>query len=173
MCQLWVNLPKKHKMTAPRYQPILKEQIPQVPLVEEDVDLQHGHVRIIAGSYMGATGPAKTFTDINLWDVLLSTKGWIVEISLPVGHTTLIFVRRGSVKVGNKGHVGPQGMVRLEAAGSLTLLEAEEENTQLLLLLLGGEPIDEPIAAMGPFVMNTQGELAQANDDYRSGRLGR
>merc|ERR1719203_2583033 len=171
MCQLWVNLPKKFKMTEPRYQSILNEDIPQVPLVAEDTAMEYGYVRIIAGSYMGASGPAKTFTDMNLWDILLTTKGWTKEIFLPAGHTTLIFVRRGSVNVGVKGHVGPQGMVRLEAAGSLTRLEAEEDNTQLLLL--GGEPIDEPIAAAGPFVMNTQAELAQARQDYHSGRLGR
>lgn len=170
MCQLWVNLPKKHKMATPRYQSILNEDIPRVPLVEEDVDMSYGHVRIIAGSHLGGVGPAKTFTSINVWDVLLTTKGWKTELKLPAGHTTLIFVRRGSVKVGAKGFVGPQGMVRLEASGSSTVLEAQEENTQLLLL--GGEPIDEPIAARGPFVMNTQAELAQANDDFRSGRLG-
>lgn len=169
MCQLWVNLPRKHKMTEPRYQPILKEDIPQVPLTADDVSMAQGHVRIIAGSYMGVNGPAKTFTAINMWDVLLAMKEKPVEFQLPHGHTTLIFVRRGSIRLGVDGVVGPQGMVRLEAAGSLVRLEALEADTQILLL--GGEPINEPIAARGPFVMNTQAELAQANEDYRRGRF--
>lgn len=171
MCQLWVNLPKEHKMSKPRYQPILKEDIPQVPLVLDDTAMAYGHVRIIAGSYMGVRGPAKTFTPINVWDILLKTSGWKTDLQLPAGHTTLIFVRRGSVKVGAKDRVGPQGMVRLDAAGCTVRLEATEPGTQLLLL--GGEPIDEPIAAQGPFVMNTQAELVKANVDFRSGRLGR
>lgn len=170
MCQLWVNLPRRHKMTRPKYQPILKEDIPQMPLVSDDPTMAYGYVRIIAGSYMGATGPAETFTYINVWDLLLTTRGRAVELQLPAGHTTMIFVRRGSVKVGTKDHVGPQGMVRLEAAGTLVRLEAEEADTQLLLL--GGEPINEPIAARGPFVMNTDAELRQANEDYRRGKLG-
>lgn len=171
MCQLWVNLPKEHKLTAPRYQAILKNEIPKVPLLADDVEMSHGYVRIIAGSYMGTTGPAETCTPINVWDMLLATAGRKAEIIVPAGHTTLIFVRRGSIKVGAKGRAGPQGMVRLAVAGSVAHLEAQEDNTQLLLL--GGEPIDEPIAHRGPFVMNTQAELSQANDDYLHGRFGR
>jgi len=169
MCQLWVNLPKKHKMAPPGYQPILKEDIPQVPLTPDDPEMAHGYVRIIAGAFSTAAGPAKTFTPINLWDMLLIAPGRPVAINIPSGHNTLIFVRQGSLKVGSSDHVGPQGMVRLETDGSLVTLEAKEANTQLLFM--GGEPIDEPIASGGPFVMNTQAELAQAREDYRNGKF--
>lgn len=171
MCQLWVNLPKQHKMTAPRYQPVLKEDIAQVPLSADDPDMAHGYIRIIAGEYAGTRGPAKTFTPINMWDILITTVGREVNLDLPAGHNTLVFVRRGRIKVGKDGIVGPQGMVRLELDGTLMRLEALEADTQLLLL--GGEPINEPIAARGPFVMNTMEEIHQANDDFRAGRLGK
>jgi redox-sensitive bicupin YhaK (pirin superfamily) len=169
MCQLWVNLPKKNKMAAPGYQPILKEDIPQVPLFPDDAQMRHGHVRIIAGSYAGSNGPANTFTPINVWDMLLITAGKSLVVRVPAGHHTLNCVRKGALRVAG-GLVGPQGMVRLESDGTLIALEAEEPQTQLLLL--GGEPIREPIAAAGPFVMNTRAELAQAQADYHSGKLG-
>lgn len=171
MCQLWVNLPKAHKMTAPSYQPILAENIPQIPLTTDDAAMSHGYVRVIAGSWRGAKGPAKTFTPINVWDIKLATAGRAVDFPVPSGHTTLIFVRRGSIQVGSKGKVGPQGMVRLDQAGTMVTLEATEPDTQLLLL--GGEPINEPIAHQGPYVMNTDAEIRKANEDYRSGALGK
>jgi hypothetical protein len=171
MCQLWVNLPAKHKMTPPNYQPILAQDVPEVPFSADDPDKKIGCVRIIAGSYQGIKGPANTFTPINLWDVQMRAKGRAVDLELPAGHNTLVFVRKGSIKVGANGVVGPQGMVRLEMDGTLVRLEATEAGTQLLLL--GGEPINEPIAHRGPFVMNTNAELAKANDDYRSGVLGK
>lgn len=136
MCQLWVNLPRKHKMAAPGYQPLLKEDIPQVPLFSDDAQMQHGHVRVVAGSYSGSNGAAKTFTPINVWDMLLSTAGKPLSVRIPAGHNTLIFVRKGALRVaagGPQGRVGPQGMVRLEAEGTLVTLEAEEPQTQLLL----------------------------------------
>lgn len=170
MCQLWVNLPKAHKMSAPGYQSVLSENIPVVPLSLDDEAMEHGRVRIIAGSHMGVQGAAKTFTPMNVWDILLSTRGKVIDLEVPAGHTTLVFVRRGSLQVGKKGMVGPQGMVRLDIAGSLLRLQAREQDTQLLLL--GGEPIREPIAHRGPFVMNSPTELAKANEDYRSGKMG-
>lgn len=171
MCQIWVNLPKTNKMGAPGYQAILKDDIPQVPLFPDDAQMTHGHVRIIAGSYSTTNGPARTFTPINVWDVLLITSGKSLSVRVPAVHNTLIFVRKGALRVGCGPRVGPQGMVRLESEGTWIALEAEEPQTQLLLL--GGEPIKEPIAAEGPFVMNTQAELAQAQADFRSGKLGR
>jgi len=171
MCQLWVNLPKRHKMTPPSYQPILGSDVPEVALSADDLDMAQGKVRVIAGSFRGTRGPARTFTPIDMWDVRLSTVGHEVEFELPAGHNTLIFVRKGSVRVGEDGVVSPQGMVQLELAGTQVRLSALVPDTQLLLL--SGEPIDEPIAARGPFVMNTQAELAQAAQDHRSGMLGK
>jgi len=171
MCQLWVNLPKKYKMEAPAYQPILNKDIPVVPLTADDEEMVHGSVRVIAGKHMDVQGAAKTFTPMNVWDISMKTSGRGVDLEVPAGHTTLVFVRRGKLKVGSDGVVGPQGMVRLDPAGSRMRLEALEKDTQLLLL--GGKPIGEPIANAGPFVMNTQAELDQANSDFRSGKMGR
>jgi len=171
MCQLWVNLPKQDKMTPPSYQAILNSEIAEVPLSVDDPDMAHGKVRIIAGNCCGTRGPARTFTPIDMWDVRLTTEGHGVEFELPAGHNTLIFVRKGSVRVGEDGVVSPQGMVQLELAGTQVRLSALVPDTQLLLL--SGEPIEEPIAARGPFVMNTQAEIAQAAQDYRSGMLGK
>jgi hypothetical protein len=170
MCQLWVNLPKRNKMAPPGYQSILSKDIPEVALSADDVDMALGKVRVIAGGFRGVQGPARTFTPIDMWDVRLTTIGHVVEIDLPAGHNTLIFVRKGSLRVGEDGIVSPQGMVQLELAGTRVQFSALAANTQLLLL--SGEPIDEPIAARGPFVMNTQAELAQAAQDHRSGVLG-
>lgn len=170
MCQLWVNLPREHKMTPPTYQGILNEDIPEVPLSDDDPDMAHGKVRVIAGDFRGAQGPARTFTPIDMWDVRLATSGRTVELAIPTGHNTLIFVRKGSVRVGAEGVVPPQGMVRLELAGTVVQLTPCEADSQLLVL--SGEPIDEPIASRGPFVMNTREELAQAAKDYQSGVLG-
>merc|ERR1712086_201741 len=163
MCQLWVNLPAQHKMDPPRYQEILSDSIPVVSLGN------NGSVRVIAGQFMEATGPAQTCTPVSLWDIRIEP-GRAVEIEVPEGHNTLIFVRRGKAQVGDSGVVGPQGTVRLELEGTSVTLEALAEGTQLLLL--GGEPIDEPIAARGPFVMNTMKEIEQANRDFHSGKLG-
>jgi len=171
MCQLWVNLPREHKMTPPNYQGILNEDIPEVPLSPHDPDMAHGKVRVIAGDFRGTHGPARTFTPVDMWDVRLATSGHTVEFEMPVGHNTLIFVRKGSVRVGTGSIVPPQGMVRLELAGTVVQLTACEANSQLVVL--SGEPIDEPIAARGPFVMNTREELAQALDDFQSGMLGK
>lgn len=155
-------------MTAPRYQPILSADIPSVPLPDEA-----GDVSVIAGEYSGSQGPASTFSPINVWNVRLAP-GKVAELTVPLGHNTIIFVRKGQVRVGADS--GPSlGMAQaalLEQDGTAVRLEnttAEEA----LVLLLGGAPLDEPIAARGPFVMNSEEELAQAMVDYREGRLGR
>jgi len=169
MCQLWINLPAEAKKSKAKYQNIQSKDIPSVPLSAADgtTDACVGRARIIAGELNGATGPAQTFTAVNLWDVRVDTPDVPVELSIPEGHNTLIFVRRGALRVLGS-HVGPQGMARLSLEGSAVRLEATERNTEVLVL--GGEIIDEPIAHRGPFVMNTQAELMQAQDDfYRQG----
>ena len=186
MCQLWVNLPAKDKMHAPRYQPILDKDIPVVPLRSESgeaCDADGAKARIIAGSIGDTSGPAMTFTPIELFDLSLPNKDQPVELDLPEGHTAILFVRKGSVAVGGGSNgktgekeeaaqtVGPQGVAVMEREGTTLRLAAMEAGTQLLLL--GGEPIDEPIAARGPFVMNTQQEIMQANMDFQNGKMGR
>lgn len=163
MCQLWVNLPNSHKMEKPRYQAIKRDTIPTVELGAGS------RVRVIAGQFRDVEGPAMTFTPVNLWDIQLDP-GPPIEFQVPEGHNTVIFVRKGEVQVGDSAAtLGTASTVRLELGGTTITLQANAAGTQLLLL--GGEPIDEPIAARGPFVMNTMKEIEEANRDYQSGRF--
>eukprot|EP00930_Biecheleria_cincta_P089818 TRINITY_DN79163_c0_g1_i1.p1 TRINITY_DN79163_c0_g1~~TRINITY_DN79163_c0_g1_i1.p1 ORF type:complete len:337 (+),score=51.61 TRINITY_DN79163_c0_g1_i1:85-1095(+) len=172
MCQLWLNLPHKHKMVKPGYQAITAGQIPNVPL--SSGDLADGHVRVIAGDYNSTSGVASTFTPVNLWDIVMRAPSRPYTFDIPAGHNTVLFVRRGSIEVsdgdGSNQQLGGQQVAILEQPGTLLEITALEADTSVLLL--GGEPIDEPIAAQGPFVMNTQAELQQAMHDFRSGRMG-
>jgi redox-sensitive bicupin YhaK (pirin superfamily) len=162
MAQLWVNLPAKHKMAAPAYQDIRSAQIPVV-------DVGTGSsVRVIAGEFRGAKGPARTFTPINVWDARLKAGGRI-ELDLPDGHTALLAVLRGKVSINGDESAGPAELAILERAGTRVVLEAGEDAT---VLVLNGEPIDEPVVGYGPFVMNTPDEIRQAFSDFYSGRLG-
>ena len=162
MAQLWVNLPAKHKMAAPAYQDIRGAQIPIV-------DVGTGSsVRVIAGEFRGARGPARTFTPINVWDARLNGGGR-VELEFPDGYTTLLAVLRGKVSINGGESAGPAELAILERAGTRVILEAGEDAT---VLVLNGQPIDEPVVGHGPFVMNTPDEIRQAFSDFHSGRLG-
>jgi quercetin 2,3-dioxygenase len=162
MAQLWVNLPARDKMAAPGYQDIRSAQIPVV-------DLGGGsRVRVIAGEFRGAKGPARTFTPINVWDAKVAAGGRI-ELDFPEGHTTLFAVLRGKVTINGAESAGPAELVVLDRAGTRVTLDAAEDAT---VLVLNGEPIDEPVVGYGPFVMNTQDEIRQAFSDFHSGRLG-
>lgn len=163
MVQLWVNLPAKDKMTAPGYQAIRNETIPQVALPEGA-----GSLRVIAGDYAGKNGPANTFSPLNVWDIRLN-QGKSAEFSLPDGWNTALIVLRGTVQVNGDAIARDAEMVLLESAGSNVTIEA---NNDAVLLLLSGEPIDEPIIGYGPFVMNTQEQIAEAIADFNSGRFG-
>jgi redox-sensitive bicupin YhaK (pirin superfamily) len=184
MAQLWVNLPRKSKMAPPSYQPILDRDIPVAPLraaadfasdgdEAQTCELDQARVRVIAGALNGVTGPAHVHTPIELWDVHLDAVGKPFELDIPEGHNAIIFARAGTASVGAPGderEIVPQGVAILRREGTTVRLVAREPGTKLLVL--GGEPIDEPIAARGPFVMNTEAELRTANEDYRAGRLG-
>ena len=162
MAQLWVNLPARHKMAAPAYQDIRKEQIPVV-------DLGAGSsLRVVAGEFSGARGPARTFTPINVWDTRLAA-GARAELEFPQGYTTLLAVLKGKVTINGAETAGPAELVVLERAGTRVVLDAQTDAT---VLALNGEPIDEPVVGYGPFVMNTQAEIRQAFNDFHSGRLG-
>ncbi|CFB70183.1 pirin family protein [Yersinia enterocolitica] len=163
MVQLWVNLPAKDKMTAPGYQAIRNETIPQVALAEGA-----GSLRVIAGDYAGKNGPANTFSPLNVWDIRLN-QGKSAEFSLPDGWNTALIVLRGTVQVNGDAIARDAEMVLLDSAGSNVTIEA---NNDAVLLLLSGEPIDEPIIGYGPFVMNTQEQIAEAIADFNSGRFG-
>jgi redox-sensitive bicupin YhaK (pirin superfamily) len=163
MVQLWVNLPAKDKMAAPGYQGITDAQIPSVPL-----DDGAGRVRVIAGDYLGHKGPAHTFTPIDVWDVRLN-QGASVTLPVPEGRVAAIVVLRGTVMVNGDEVARDAQMVLLDRAGDALTLDA---NNDAVVLLLSGEPIDEPIVGHGPFVMNTRDEIVQAMKDFGSGGFG-
>jgi redox-sensitive bicupin YhaK (pirin superfamily) len=150
--QLWVNLPARHKMTAPRYQTLTAASIPVVD-----------GVRVIAGEFRGTKGPAQTFTPVTLLVVELG-KGKSVKLELPEGYSSALYVGRGKVNDAAEGE-----LVLLSREGEDFVLEAEKDAT---VFVMSGEPIDEPVAGYGPFVMNTPQEIQQAFADYHAGRLG-
>lgn len=162
MVQLWVNLPAKNKMAPGGYQAIISSDIPEVSLPDGA-----GTARIIAGKFGDTHGPAKTFTPINMWDVRV--KGDTdVTLPLPEGHTAMIVVLTGHVTVNGAQAAGEAEMMLLSREGEDVSIHA---NGDAMLLVLTGEPIDEPIFGHGPFVMNTETEIRQAVDDYNSGRF--
>ena len=166
MVQLWVNLPARDKLAAPGYQAIVDGDIAVVPLPADA-----GSVRVIAGSYAGRRGPARTFTPINVWDLRLAG-GHGVELTLPAGHTAAVVVLHGAVRLGggdSNDVVREAQMALLARDGERLALQADSDAT---LLVLTGEPIDEPIVGQGPFVMNTRQEIVQAIEDFNAGRFG-
>jgi quercetin 2,3-dioxygenase len=193
MCQLWVNLKAKDKMTPPKYQEILSSNIPVVQLKGRTADSEGteekvGSARVIAGELLGTKGSASTFSPIQVWDVSLPHVHSSIELPFPSDHNCIVFVRRGSVQVltsaatssngatKKDGVLGPQDVAILDSSSSssstssVVALRVLEPNTSVLVL--GGEPFGEPIANHGPFVMNTQEQIREAFADYRSGRLG-
>jgi redox-sensitive bicupin YhaK (pirin superfamily) len=164
MVQLWVNLPARDKMSTPGYQTILSTDIPSVDLADGA-----GSVRVIAGEYDGAKGPARTFSPIDVWDVRLNS-GHSVEFDMPEGRTLALVVLRGNVTVNGSDVAHQAQMVLLDRANREVMLEASSDAT---VLLLSGEPLGEPIVGHGPFVMNTTQEINQAITDFHLGKFGR
>ncbi len=163
MVQLWVNLPAKDKMATPGYQTLLNADIPVVALPDGA-----GTVRVIAGDFDGHRGPARTFTPIEVRDIRLQ-QGRSARFEAVEGHTLALVVLHGTVLV-NGSEVAREGqLVHLDRHGSAVEIEANNDAT---VLWLSGEPIDEPVVGYGPFVMNSQEEILQAMDDFRSGRFG-
>ncbi|HRE43213.1 MAG TPA: pirin family protein [Terricaulis sp.] len=160
MVQLWVNLPAKDKMTPGGYQGITDAQIPVA-------EFDGGKARVIAGQFGDAKGPAKTFTPINVWDLRLKADADL-KLDLPEGHTALIVVLTGHVTVEGT-QAGEAEVLQLSTEGEGVNLHADGDS---MILVLTGEPIDEPIAGYGPFVMNTEAEIRQAITDFNSGRFG-
>jgi hypothetical protein len=163
MVQLWVNLPARDKMAAAGYQTLLDSDIPNLPLKD-----QAGSLRLIAGEFDGHTGPARTFTPIDVWDMRLNA-GKTLTLDLHEGRNTALVVLRGTVQVNGLERVREGQLALFERHGDQLLLEA---NNDALVLLLSGEPIDEPIVGHGPFVMNSEQEIHQAFADFQSGRFG-
>ncbi|MDW3682651.1 pirin family protein [Cupriavidus sp. CV2] len=163
MLQLWVNLRASDKMAAPGYQTIVSADIPSLPLPGGA-----GEMRVIAGEFRGARGPAHTFTPMDVWDMQLR-KGADVDLDAPAGRIVALVVLRGDVRVNGSQAAQAGQMVLLDRAGTAFSVEATSD---AMVLVLHGDAIDEPVASYGPFVMNTEEEIAQALQDFRSGRFG-
>ena len=164
MVQLWVNLPARDKMADPGYQTLLDADIPSIVLKNNA-----GRLRLIAGEFDGQTGPARTFTPIDVWDLRLNG-GQALTLDLHEGRNTALVILRGTVQVNGLESVGEGQLVLFERQGDQLSLQASAD---AVVLLLSGEPIDEPIVGHGPFVMNTEQEIHQAFADFQSGRFGR
>lgn len=163
MVQLWVNLPAKDKMSKPKYQGITNDQINKFELPNNG-----GIIEVIAGEYKNIKGTASTFTPVHLLNAKLN-KGTNASFHFPANYNTGLLVIEGSIKVNEKENVPENHFALFENEGELFTIEATE-NT--IVLILSGEPINEPIAAHGPFVMNTQAEIIQAFNDVNMGKFG-
>ncbi|WP_135557280.1 pirin family protein [Paenibacillus cymbidii] len=162
--QLWVNLPRAHKMHPPRYQELLKKDMGYAELPDGG-----GTVRVIAGDYNGARGPAQTFTPIHLFDIAFRAGGK-AQFTLPAAYHTAALVLRGEARI-NGGAAAKEGDFVLFAneAGEIAIEGLTDET---LVIVLSGEPIDEPVVQHGPFVMNSREEIVQAFQDFQSGKMG-
>jgi redox-sensitive bicupin YhaK (pirin superfamily) len=161
MMQLWVNLPKKDKRAKPGYQPIVTSSIPVVKLGGG------GSVRVVAGEHAGARGPAQTFTPITMLDAAL-TPGERFSVPLPGSYNALAVVAKGRVTAG--GRTAKAGELVLFANDGSSLELTAEEDTHVIVL--AGEPLNEPVVQYGPFVMNTAQEIQQAFHDVQRGLFG-
>ncbi|HVO51450.1 MAG TPA: pirin family protein [Thermoanaerobaculia bacterium] len=163
MVQLWVNLPARFKKAPPGYQDVVGSRTPVVMLPGEA-----GSVRVIAGEFEKAKGPARTFTPIELWDLRLRA-GKTAKLNVPAGQSTALLFLHGGGLVNGEKTVDEGGLAVLARDGETLSIEAGADST---VLLLSGAPIDEPVFGYGPFVMNTEKEIRQAIADYRSGLMG-
>lgn len=164
MVQLWVNLPAKDKMSAPRYQSLLNEDIPKVIL-----DDQTSYIRIVAGELNQTTGIAKTFTAMNVFDIHL-VKDQQITLPAAEGTTTLIYLRKGKVQFSSdEESLEEQAMAVMSSLGTGVQIKALENCD---LLFLSAQPLNEPINGQGPFVMNSYDEILQAYDDIKTGKFG-
>lgn len=163
MVQLWVNLPAKDKMSTPKYQGISNEQIQKFTLPENA-----GIIEVIAGEYQGLKGSASTFSPVNMMNAKLNKNGK-AKFDFPAHFNTVALVIEGSITVNHEEKVPTDHLVLFENNGSSFEIEADED---AVVLVLSGEPLNEPIAAHGPFVMNTRQEIIQAIEDYNMGKFG-
>jgi quercetin 2,3-dioxygenase len=163
MVQLWVNLPAKDKMSKPRYQGITHAEINKYQLPDNG-----GSIEVIAGNYKDVKGTASTFTPVHLHNARLN-KGAKAEFTFPVNYNTALLVIEGSIKVNDTETVPANNFALFQNDGETFSIEAIEDS---IVLVLSGEPINEPIAARGPFVMNTRAELSQAIEDFNMGKFG-
>jgi len=163
MVQLWINLPAKYKMIQPKYQGIKQSEMQQVQL-----PANNGIIEIIAGNYQGKKGSADTFSPIEMYNARLN-KDATVEFNFPANFNTAVVVIEGKVVVNDQETAQQDQFIYFKNEGETIQIKATENS---VLLVLSGEPIDEPIAAYGPFLMNTEEEIHQAIADYNEGKFG-
>ena len=161
MVQLWVNLPAKDKMSAPKYQAIEHKSIPTV-------EVENGIIEVIAGEYNQTKGAASTFSPVNMLNAKLN-EGGKANFSFPANYNTVLLVIEGEVKVNNQEVVPTDHLLLFTNEGENFSIEATANS---VVLILSGEPLNEPIASYGPFVMNTQDEIRAAFDDFNNGKFG-
>lgn len=164
MVQLWVDLPATHKLTPARYQAILDAEIPQIALPDEA-----GKLRLIAGSYAEQTGAAETFSPVDVWDVRLNA-GKRVELPVAHGRSLIVVNLQGTIQLNDQEILRDAQMAVMSEHGEGFSLEA---NNDAKVLVLSGEPLDQPVVGYGPFVMTSRAEIDQAIKDFNSGQFGR
>ena len=162
MVQLWVNLPAKDKMSPPKYQAIKNSEMKKVDLGEK------GFVEVIAGEYQNEKGPASTFSPVNLMNAKLK-KGGKADFSFPANFNTAALVVEGSISVNGEKNVPTDHFILFKNEGENFIIEATED---AVVLVISGEPLNEPIFAHGPFVMNSREEIIQAFEDFNTGKFG-
>lgn len=162
--QLWVNLPRSDKMHPPKYQELLKKDMGRAALPD-----QGGEVRIISGEYNGVRGPAQTFTPIHLFDIQFNKNGK-AQFELPASYNTAALVLKGSAQINGNRQADEGDFVLFDNTPGEILIEGQTDDT--LVIILSGEPIDEPVYQHGPFVMNSREEIAEAFRDFQSGKMG-
>ncbi|WP_312311077.1 pirin family protein [Empedobacter brevis] len=161
MVQLWVNLPAKDKMSTPKYQAIEHKAIPTV-------EVENGFIEVIAGEYNQTKGAASTFSPVNMLNAKLNVGGK-ANFSFPANYNTLLLVIEGEVKVNEQEIIPTDHLLLFTNEGEDFSVEATENS---VVLILSGEPLNEPIASYGPFVMNTQEQIREAFEDYNNGKFG-
>jgi redox-sensitive bicupin YhaK (pirin superfamily) len=163
MVQLWINLPRRHKMTPPKYQSILHAQKPKISLPGNK-----GTIHVVSGEFKGVKGIASAFSPVHIYDFHLNPEGE-VSFSLPAHYNSAILVIDGEILLNEQHKVPENHYVQLRNEAGEILVKASKKS---ILLVLSGEPLNEPYVSYGPFVMNTEAEIRQAIEDYNSGKFG-
>ncbi|MDO7609859.1 MAG: pirin family protein [Crocinitomicaceae bacterium] len=158
--QFWVNTPGKHKMEAPYYLPLSEEETPKI-------ELENTTIGVVAGSFMGVLGPAKTYSPQTLLRIDASS-ACSIEIPLPKHYNTLLYLLKGGLSVENE-KVSSKTMIWYKNDGDMLTINISEASQ---FIILSGEPIGEPVVSYGPFVMNKHEELQQAVSDFQDGKMG-
>ena len=163
MVQLWVNLPARYKMTPAKYQSIENSKMGRYVL-----DDDKGFVEIIAGEYKGIKGPVSTFSPLSMFNARLIQNAE-TGFSFSQNYNTGILIIEGEVTINNSKTATENNFILFGHKGENITLKAIKDS---VILILSGEPINEPIASNGPFVMNTNAEIKKAYDDFRDGKFG-